>query len=258
MESGEIPALIGTRMAKAAGLGLNDITTLRWREPGGSFNALDIRIVQVMNTTVASIDQNQIWLPLAKLQAMARLPQEATLLVVSRAVQSPPALSGWSFKNLDFLLQELREMIKTKGYGRTFLFSILMAMGLLAIFDTQVLAIFRRRKEIGTLIALGFTRGQVIRLFTLEGALYGVLAVILGTILGTPLLIYQAKSGLSLPAGTEDFGFAISEKIFPVYSAGLILGTVLIALLAITVVSLLPTRRIAKMKPTDALRGRTS
>jgi len=127
---------------------------------------------------------------------------------------------------------------------------------MLAIFDTQVLAIFRRRREIGTLVALGFTRGQVVRLFTLEGALHGVLAVLLGAAYGLPLLWLQARAGLSVPAGTEDMGITIGEKIFPVYSAGLILSVVLLALLVTTVVSMLPTRRIVRLKPTDALRGR--
>jgi len=127
-----------------------------------------------------------------------------------------------------------------------------------AIFDTQVLAIFRRRREIGTLVALGFTRGQVIRLFTLEGALYGFLAVILGALYGLPLLWLQARAGFPVPTGTEDMGISIGERIYPAYSAGLILGIVLVSLLVTTVVSLLPTRRIARLKPTDALRGRMS
>jgi len=252
----DLPALIGGRFAKATGLARGESVTLRWREPGGAFNAQDTRVAQVMKTTVASIDNNQVWLPLARLQAMARLPGQATLVVLAPGTPPPGPLPGWTFRDIDYLLSDLRALVKAKSYGRTVFLVIFLSLGMLAIFDTQVLAIFRRRREIGTLIALGFTRGQVIRLFTLEGALHAILAVILGAIYGLPLLWLQSRAGLSVPAGTEDMGISIGEKIFPVYSAGLILGIILIAMVVTTIVSFLPTRRIARMKPTDALRGR--
>jgi putative ABC transport system permease protein len=254
----DLPALIGSRFAKAAGLALDDTVTLRWREPGGAFNAQDGRVAHVMKTTVASIDSNQAWLPLEKLQAMARLPGEATLVVLAQGMPPPGPLPGWTFRNSDYLLRDLRDLVKAKSYGRTIFLVIFLSLGMLAIFDSQVLAIFRRRREIGTLIALGFTRGQVIRLFTLEGALHGILAVILGAAYGLPLLWLQARTGFAVPAGTEDMGISIGEKIFPVFSAGLVLYIVLLALLVTTVVSFFPTRRIARLKPTDALRGRQS
>ena len=55
---------------------------------------------------------------------------------------------------------------------------------------------------------------------------------------------------------SESKGMAIAEKIFPVYSAGLVLGTVLTVIITTTIVSFLPARKIAKMNPTDALRGK--
>jgi putative ABC transport system permease protein len=252
----EPPVLIGGRFAKAAGLGSGDLVTLRWREPGGAFNALDAHVVHVMKTTVPSIDSNQVWLPLQRLQAMARLPGEATLVVLARGATPPGQLPGWTFRDDDYLLSDLRALVRAKGYGRVIFLVIFLSLGMLAIFDTQVLAIFRRRREIGTLIALGFTRGQVIRLFTMEGALHGVLAVVLGALYGLPLLWLQARAGFAVPAGTEDMGISIGERIYPVFSAGLVLSLVLVAMVVTTVVSLLPTRRIARMKPSDALRGR--
>lgn len=253
-----LPALIGGRFAKAAGLAPGDAVTLRWREPGGAFNAEDATIVHVMQTTLAAIDSNQAWLPLKRLQEMARLPGEATLVVLAPGAAPPTAPPGWVFHDPDFLLRDLRELVKTKSIGRVVLLVIFLSLGMLAIFDTQVLAIFRRRREIGTLVALGFTRGQVVRLFTLEGALHGVLAVLLGAAWGLPLLWLQARLGFAVPPGTEDMGISIGERIYPAYGAGYILGVALLSLAVTTLVSLLPSRRIARLKPTDALRGRTS
>jgi putative ABC transport system permease protein len=129
---------------------------------------------------------------------------------------------------------------------------------MLAIFDTQVLSIFHRRKEIGTLMALGLTRGSVIRLFTLEGALNAVLAAVVGALYGIPLFAYAMKVGMPLPASMDAAGFAIGEKLYPAYGAALVVGTTVLVLLVTTIVSYLPTRRIARLKPTDALRGRVA
>jgi len=257
-ESEEIPALIGTRMAKAAGLKEGDTFTVRWREADGAFNAREARIVRVMRTPIQTIDVNQLWIPLDRLRQMTGLEGQATLVVMGRDVPWAGPQKGWSFKDLDFLLKDIRQLIETKSVGRIVMFGILMFLGMLAVFDTQVLSIFRRRKEMGTLMALGFTRGQVIRLFTLEGALHGVLAVVVGAIYGIPLMIYFYRHGYVLPSSTEGFGFSIGEKIFPVLSIGLVLSVTLLVLVVTTVVSFLPTRRIAKLKPTDALRGRLS
>jgi ABC-type antimicrobial peptide transport system permease subunit len=54
----------------------------------------------------------------------------------------------------------------------------------------------------------------------------------------------------------DQFGLALGEKLYPLYSGGLVIGTTGLVLVVTTIVSLLPTRKIAKLKPTDALRGR--
>jgi putative ABC transport system permease protein len=138
------------------------------------------------------------------------------------------------------------------------MYIFLLSLAMLAIFNTQVLSIFRRRKEMGTMMAMGFTRFKVIQLFTLEGAMHSVLAAIIAAIYGIPFLVWFSKTGWALPEATEDFGFALGEKLFPVYSVGLVLGTVVLVLMVTTIVSFLPTRKIAKLKPTDALRGKMS
>jgi putative ABC transport system permease protein len=127
---------------------------------------------------------------------------------------------------------------------------------MLAIFDTQVLSIFRRQKEIGTYIALGYTRQQVVGLFTVEGTMHAILAALLSAAYGIPFLLWQAKVGWTMPMDTSQFGMAIAQTLYPVYSAGLIVGTTLLVTLTTAVVSYWPSRRIAKMNPTEALRGK--
>jgi ABC-type antimicrobial peptide transport system permease subunit len=65
-----------------------------------------------------------------------------------------------------------------------------------------------------------------------------------------------AIKGLKLPQATKDYGLVVAERIFPVYGLGLVLGTVILILITTTIVSYLPARKITKMKPTDAIRGK--
>jgi ABC-type lipoprotein release transport system permease subunit len=255
----ELPALIGTRMAKNAGLKKGDTITVRWRDAQGTFDARDAYIVEVMRTTAQSVDRGQMWVPLNKIQELARMPNEASLVVLAQETEPlKEGLAGWDFKNLEFLLKDITALVQSKTIGGSIMYSILVLLAMLAIFNTQVLSIFRRRKEMGTLMALGFTRVKVIKLFTLEGAMHGVLAAVVAAIYGTPLLVMFAKKGWAMPDNVDSYGFAIGDTLLPTYGAGLIIGTTVLVLVVTTIVSFLPTRKIAKLKPTDALRGRMS
>ncbi|MDZ7399822.1 MAG: FtsX-like permease family protein [candidate division KSB1 bacterium] len=256
-QNGEaIPALIGTRMAKTTKLNVGDLVTVRWRDADGTFDAADIKIVGIFKTIVPAIDNGQLWLPLERLQTMLGMSNEATILVTAPTASISASFPDWEFKNHEFLLRQLSETIRMKSVGIIFVYVILLLLAMLAVFDTQVLSIFRRQKEIGTIIALGMTRWQVVRLFTVEGAMYGVLAAIVAAAYGIPLLTMQAIKGIPMPQGTDEYGLTIAEKIFPVYSAGLIAATVAIVFITATIVSFLPARKIAKMNPTEAIKGK--
>jgi putative ABC transport system permease protein len=251
-----IPALIGSRMAQSTELKIGDYVTLRWRDKNGTFDAKDGEIMQVMRTPVQNVDNNQIWIPLETMREMTGMSDEATLVVLDRDVTPPETVSGWPFHSQHDLLSDIREMMKARAISRGILYVILLFLAMLAIFNTQILSIFRRRKEMGTLMALGMTRARLIWLFTVEGAIHGLLAAGISAIYGIPLLTYFAVKGWPLPQSIDQYGIAIGDRLFPVYSAALILGTAAVIFLITTIVSYLPTRRIAKLKPTDALRGK--
>ncbi len=254
-EGDSVPALIGGRMAKSVGLEIGDTFIVQWRDAGGTFDAVDVEIVQIMTTSVQSIDSGQVWIPLDRLRDMAEMKGEASYIVVAQDREDLPEAAGWEFKDLEFLLADVRAIIQSKSVGSSIMYIVLLLLAMLAIFDTQVLSIFRRKKEMGTLMALGFTRLRIIQLFTMEGALNGVLAALVAALYGIPLLGYAARKGWAMPQGVDSFGLAIGEKLFPVFGVGLVIGTTLLVLMVTTIVSYIPTRRIAKLKPTEALRG---
>lgn len=147
-------------------------------------------------------------------------------------------------------------MVEIETISSYFIYGILLFIALLAIFDTQVLSVFRRQKEIGTLISLGMTRAKVAGIFTFEGSMYSILAILVGGILGLGLFVPTAINGISMPKGTDEMGFPMADIIYPAYSPQLFLGTVLMLVSLATLVSFLPARKISKMNPVDALKGK--
>ncbi len=254
--TGAIPALIGANMARTNRLEPGDYIVMRWRDANGTFDAAEICITGVFTTNVPTIDIGQVWIPLDSLQSMMQMPGEATLLTFGKSESDQPEVTGWELQTFASLVSEIDAMIRTKSIGQSIFYGILLILALLAIFDTQVLSIFRRQKEIGTYIALGYTRREVVGLFTIEGGMHAILAALTGAVYGIPLLWWLAKTGISLGASSAEYGFAIAETMYPVYSGGLVIGTTLIVLLATTIVSYWPSRKIAKMNPTEALRGK--
>ena len=252
----EIPVIIGTAMARATKLGKGDITTIRWRDVNGTFDATEIVIADIFKTNVPTVDAAQVWMPLSTMQEIIGMPSEATLIVVKKEMIDPEPIPGWEFKDTEFLLSAITDTIKTKSIGTSFIYVVFLALGLLAVFDTQVLSIFRRQKEIGTYIAMGMTRKQVVGIFTVEGAMHSILAVLLGAVWGIPLLFWVSRTGIGMPISADEFGLAMAERIYPAYGLGLIIATLLLIVVTTTIVSYLPSRRISKMNPTEAIRGK--
>jgi putative ABC transport system permease protein len=251
-----IPAVIGSMMAKNLKMAAGDRVTMQWRDANGTFDASEILIVDVFNVSVPAVDAGQIYIPLEKLREMTGLSGEATLITFRDSEKEREEISGWVVKSQKELTSQIDEVIKIKSKGTTVFYFILLLLAMLAIFDTQVLSIFRRQREIGTYIALGYTRSSVVGLFTVEGAMHAILAALLAAVYGLPFLIWQAKAGWTMPVDTSEFGMAIAQTLYPVYSLGLVVGTVLVVLIVTTIVSYWPARKIAKMNPTEALRGK--
>jgi ABC-type lipoprotein release transport system permease subunit len=258
-DTNSIPGLIGARMANNSGLSKGDFVSVRWRNISGTFDAADIKIVEIMNTDVQTIDRDQIWIPLNKMQSMMQAPGQATIITMKKnASIIPTGGTDWKFRDHGFLLKDINDNLSRKKISSAFMYMLLLSMALLAVFDTQVLAIFRRRKEIGTLMALGMTRWNIISLFTLEGSLLGILAFFTGMIYGLPLLTILAKTGVNLPTMVQGVGSSIPPTLYPKYGIRLYVITTLILFFSVLIVSFLPTKKITKLKPTDALRGKLS
>lgn len=251
----EIPVIIGAFQAKQSKLKINDVLTLQWRDKYGTFEASEIRVVGIFKTTIPDVDYGQFWLPYDRMVEMLVRPKSANLFIKSKEIEKM-SVPGWSFKSVEELTASTVLLVKTKSVGSSVMYLIFLLLAMLAIFDTQTMSIFRRQREIGTMIALGMTQKEVVRFFTLEGTFYAVLAVALGTVWGMPLFWYMSVKGVSFGMSAADFGVPMADVMYSSITPSLVINTVLFIVIVTAIVSYLPARKIAKLNPTDAIRGK--
>ena len=250
----DFPVLIGERMAGSANLKEGDEVLMRWRDNNGTYDATTITIASVFESDMFTIDNGQIWMEINKLWEITDMPKNEATFYISTVDRETMNQKGWEFHDQASLVSYIDDLAEMDAIGAMIMYGLLLAIALLAIFDTHVLSIFRRQKEIGTYIALGMTRKRVVALFTIEGSMYSIFATVVGMIAGFPLFAYFSETGIGMGEAAE--AAAMATRIYPVYGIGLIASTTALVTISATVVSFLPSKKIARMDPVDALKGK--
>jgi ABC-type antimicrobial peptide transport system permease subunit len=210
-----------------------------------------------MDTENFKIDIGHIWIPLDRAQAMLAMEGEATYVTYKEGLSVVDNYGDWIPRNVKYLIRDIEALIEADEPNAAVMYIILLILAAMGIFNAQVLSIFRRRKEIGTLMSMGMSRTRVVGLFTMEGGLNAFLAIIMTTVLFGPVLWYFGIYGIPLPLDDySEMGLIIAKRLIPVYSLGLLVSTTVVISIIVLIVSYMPSRRIARMKPTDALRGK--
>ncbi len=255
---GLIPVLIGSGMANYTKLKVGDAFAIRWLDANRTYDADEGVIVYIMETENFKVDMGTIWIPLEQAQTMLDMKNEATYVTFSKNISKVQGKGNWVYRDVDYLMRDMEAMIEADEPNARIMYAILLSLAGMGIFNSQILSIFRRRKEIGTLMAVGMTRSRVVGLFTLEGGMNAFFSLIMVLVLGGPVFIYFALYGIPLPIDYNEMGLIMAKKLFPVYTMGLFISTTLFISFVVLVLSYMPSRRIAKMKPTDALRGKVT
>ncbi|MGA8050223.1 MAG: FtsX-like permease family protein, partial [Burkholderiales bacterium] len=116
----------------------------------------------------------------------------------------------------------------------------------LGIASVLVVSVVQKSKEIGILRAMGASRGQVLRLFLLQGAFMGLVGSLIGSGIGWAFLL--AWRGIARnPDGTPLFIIVVEPQLFMLAAAG--------ATLVGTLAAVVPARRAAQLDPAVAIRG---
>lgn len=152
-----------------------------------------------------------------------------------------------STQDWDLTAQQREAVERTLTMTSTVMICIVVVscvMAAVGFVSTMSLTVLKRRREIGMLRALGFTRSQVRSMITRESVALGLTAVLFGVFLG---VVFGSVGAQSLIGFMND-GFKIGLP-FPVLAVIVAAATVLVLVAALP-----PARRAIRVAPVDALR----
>ena len=247
-----IPVVVGAKMAKKAHLKKHNTLTLKWRDKSGAVDAKDIIIVDIVDILNPRVDDGVIWLRLDHLRAMTDREGEVSWIAVRNDIGP---VAGSEFQPVELLMADLLALLRQDRMNSKILWAILMTLVCISVFNTQMLNIFKRQKEIGTLMALGMDSTRIVRTFTLEGGFAAVWALLIAVFLGLPFFIWFQGIGFDVSHLSEST-LPIRETIYPAYQPAEIIYSLIIVFVLIVISSWLPVKKITRLDPTLALRGR--
>jgi putative ABC transport system permease protein len=255
--------VIGTGLAKAMGSKVGDFIILVSNTVGGALNALDMKVKGVFFTASKEFDDRALRMPITAAQALLRTDGVQTLVVILDKTEHTDTVKNslmdlFKNKNLDLELKPWYEMAdfynKTvELYGRQFfvLKLIIAIIVVLSIFNTINMSVWERAREIGTIMALGSKRYEVLKLFLLEGLILGILGGLLGIIVGTGLAYVISLIGIPMPPPPgANINWVAHIRVVP----KLLFSSFLIALISSLLSSFYPAFRASRLVIADALR----
>lgn len=165
----------------------------------------------------------------------ARLPD-------SLLVERPEARGS----RVDQMLAAFRFNLRALGH-------ISILVGAFIIFNTMSVAVVRRRPAIGTLRAMGISRGRIRLVFLLEGALLGLVGSLIGVILGVAMaggMVGQVSDAISINfVQTQASGVAVRPEV--------LLVAVLLGVGGSVLAAWIPANEAASTPPANTMRRGT-
>ena len=156
------------------------------------------------------------------------------------AQRYPYKVESWQQANAQ-LVSALNAQSVSTGLIR----GVVMVVVILGIASVLVVSVVQKRREIGILRAMGATRGQILRVFLLQGAIVGALGSMLGVLLAV-VLIWAFTSFVRGSDGLPLFSITLAPA--------LALRIAAVATLCGVLAAVAPARRAAALDPALAIR----
>ena len=245
---GPAECIVGLQLAADLGLRPGDKLTV---QTGSVVDAL--RVTALVDLGVKELNRRTVIVPLRAAQNMLGLPGGATNLDLGLVdvwtaqrladglkAQLPYKVESWQETNAQLVTALNAQSIST-GLIRVVV-AIVVVLGIASVL---VVSVVQKRREIGILRAMGATRGQVLRVFLLQGALVGAVGSTVGLLLARVMIFLfvqfvRGSDGKPL--------FAISLDLRTAVEVGVL------ALVCGVLAALAPARRAARMDPAQAIR----
>ena len=241
-------AILGRELAEDLGVRVGDRLSL---VTGSVTDSL--RVTALVDLGVRELNRRTVIVPLRAAQSLVGLPGGATSLDLSlRDVWAAQALAAELSKRLPYKVESWQEAnaqlvaaLNAQSISTALIRAVVMVVVVLGIASVLVVSVVQKRREIGILRAMGATRGQVMRVFLLQGAIVGALGSLLGILLAVGLIwafttLVRGADGLPL------FAITLAPRL-ALQVAG-------IATLCGVLAAVAPARRAARLDPAQAIR----
>ena len=254
--------LIGLPLAESLDLKPGDAIDLIINTSEGDTDEQRFTVRGIYTTDTPGYDKATIFMPLEKAQTISRTDNYASMIYillhdmddtdrVKEAIHAPGYIvEDW------VELNKLLVIVEQLSNAMMFFFN-LMVLGVTStvIMNTLLMAVYERTREMGILGALGMKARQVKALFLTEATFLAIGGVLIGLIIGVPLVLYYAQVGFFLGdmGVSANSSFQFGNTIYPYPTFGDAIS-VSIAALMITILSgYYPASQAAKLEPVDAL-----
>lgn len=259
--SGPDTVILGAGLAKAVGAATGDTVVLLATTASGGINAVELRVAGLFATSTKAYDDSALRVPIDVARRLMRVEgatswvmllddtertEQALAELRTRLPASEFELVPW-FDLADFYNKTVELFGRQVGIVRLLIALIVM----LSISNTLAMSVMERTTEIGTVMALGVKRRQVMFQFILEGAMLGVVGGLVGVALGALLGTAISAVGIPMPPPPGmDVGFTGEIDV----SLGLSIEGFLLAFLTTLLASVFPAWKASRMNIVDALR----
>jgi lipoprotein-releasing system permease protein len=247
---GPTDIIVGIELAKDLGAGVGD--KLRLSTASGTASVFTVSGIFDFGNKGAN--SGTVFVALRTAQSLLDLPGGITAIPVR--VRDPFAaeriadrlraandvkVESWIRTNAEFFTA-MAAQIMTNTLIRVFV-GLTVALGIASVL---VVSVIQKSKEIGILRAMGTARGQVLRVFLIQGGFMGLMGSLLGSLIAWVfLLLFRAVA--RNPDGTPMFVIEMQPSLFAIAAA----GAILLGLAAAVV----PARRAARLDPVVAIRS---
>ena len=236
--------VIGKQLATDLGMHVGD----KLRLDGGQGRESVVNVAGIFQLGVRELDARYVYLDMKQAQSLLDLPGAATIIDVTvddifaaQAVATRIArLTGLKAESWMETNAQLMNALRSHNLS-TRMISVFVALSVaLGIASVLSVSVVQRTREIGILRAMGTTRRQMLGVFLIQGALFGLAGSLLG-----------AAAGYGLVAGFNTFG----PKLFYI-PVDPWLPVAAMALAAVTGIlsAAVPARRAASLDPVEAIR----
>lgn len=256
-------ALLGVGLAKDLKARPGDVLTLMGTTTDGALNAVDVRITGLYATGVKEFDARALKVSLSTAQRLLDTDRVSKVIVKLDATKNTelvrgellaaglgPHGAGLKLRSWRDLASFYKQVVMLYEAIFMFLGLIIFVLVVLSSSNTMMMSVFERVREIGTLMAFGTRRRQVLLIFVLEGAVLGVLGGLVGLVISYGLIQAINHAGLTMPPPPSfSTGFPLLIKLVP----GLFLSVFVLIVAVLTGSAVLPAWRGARLRIVDAL-----